>query len=361
MTWENRKNFQSKRVGRIRFNRNGNYSTYSNNRSVYNNKDQSRQSSDLRMKKEFDFGTTRRFYDNKYKETNNDSTYKQLFRINSKIKYNKGEAPYNGLSFQSNLIETYRNYLIYTEDSLIYVWDTEKEDCSLIFAGHTSAVQKFSLGYSYTCISSSKNETLIWNIKSGRIERNLSGGRLVSMHPDQMKALVTSNISIDIYDIVKNRIVKSIIISNKYKLTELNWISDANKVIGGSEDSIIRIWNADTGLLEMILDGHRSKIKYIYIVPGGEECISISEDKEAKIWNLVNGRCIYTFNATDHDFDPIFVINHGSNCTEKKVECIEKLFKLIIDDAKCTLKKNGKIETIEGYPDEISSYCFLNS
>jgi WD40 repeat protein len=62
------------------------------------------------------------------------------------------------------------------------------------------------------------------------------------------------------------------------------------RIVSGSEDRTIRIWNSSTGDCEMSLCGHNSYVKAIAVLPDGR-IVSGSVDKTIRIWNLSTGEC----------------------------------------------------------------------
>jgi WD40 repeat protein len=67
--------------------------------------------------------------------------------------------------------------------------------------------------------------------------------------------------------------------------------ADGSRIIAGSDDSTIKIWNAATGACEMTLRGHSSWVRSVCISADGSRIISGSRDNIIKIWNAATGAC----------------------------------------------------------------------
>ncbi len=67
------------------------------------------------------------------------------------------------------------------------------------------------------------------------------------------------------------------------------------KLISGSSDKTIKIWDLETGICTQTLQGHRGWVRCLAIAHG--KLISGSADKTIKIWDLETGACIQTFQA----------------------------------------------------------------
>jgi WD40 repeat protein len=57
----------------------------------------------------------------------------------------------------------------------------------------------------------------------------------------------------------------------------------------------IKIWDNETAKFLLTLTGHSSIVKEIAITPDGTKIISGSRDSSIKIWNLSTGKCLHTF------------------------------------------------------------------
>ena len=69
--------------------------------------------------------------------------------------------------------------------------------------------------------------------------------------------------------------------------------TDGKKIVSGSEDRTISIWNAQTG--EQIvkeLNGHSKSVLSVAFSPDGKKIISGSDDRTIRIWNAPTGEQI---------------------------------------------------------------------
>jgi WD40 repeat protein len=70
--------------------------------------------------------------------------------------------------------------------------------------------------------------------------------------------------------------------------------SDQTKVVTGSWDNTIKVWNAQTGELDKTLVGHENLVNSIAISADGKTLVSASDDTTLKVWNLDTGESIQT-------------------------------------------------------------------
>jgi len=69
---------------------------------------------------------------------------------------------------------------------------------------------------------------------------------------------------------------------------------DRKKVISGSYDQTLRVWDLRSGMLIKTINGHTDKIFGVAAMPDGRSAVSCSADQTIKVWNLESGACIKT-------------------------------------------------------------------
>lgn len=78
------------------------------------------------------------------------------------------------------------------------------------------------------------------------------------------------------------------------KVTTIAISKDCKRLVSGSEDKTIKIWNLQTGHLVKTLEGHIGKINCLAISPDNHIIASASNDKTVKIWDLKRGTLLRT-------------------------------------------------------------------
>ncbi len=69
---------------------------------------------------------------------------------------------------------------------------------------------------------------------------------------------------------------------------------DGLRVVSGSYDTTIKIWDADDGSLLHTLKGHTDWVEYVAFSPNSQQIVSGSSDQTIKIWDAINGSLIHT-------------------------------------------------------------------
>ncbi|MDJ0618110.1 MAG: WD40 repeat domain-containing protein [Calothrix sp. MO_192.B10] len=75
------------------------------------------------------------------------------------------------------------------------------------------------------------------------------------------------------------------------KVTSAAITADNNRIISGSEDNTIKVWNFRSSQLERTLSGHTGVVNYLSVTPDGKHIVS-ADSGSVRIWNLQTGALI---------------------------------------------------------------------
>ena len=70
------------------------------------------------------------------------------------------------------------------------------------------------------------------------------------------------------------------------------WRSDERRVLTGSNDRTVRLWNVDTGRCLQVLEGHRDQVTSVVFNADQRHALSGSTDMTVRLWDLDTGRCV---------------------------------------------------------------------
>src|SRR6266571_1760590 len=69
--------------------------------------------------------------------------------------------------------------------------------------------------------------------------------------------------------------------------------SDGQRIVSGSQDRTIRVWNAMTGeTVAGPFSGHSNRVTSVAFSPDGQHIVSGSEDRTIRVWNAITGEIV---------------------------------------------------------------------
>lgn len=81
-------------------------------------------------------------------------------------------------------------------------------------------------------------------------------------------------------------------------VNSVNFSPDGSKIVSGSQDKSVKIWNTTTGTLLLTLTGHTDAVRSVNFSPDGTKIVSCSWDNSIKIWNSTTGTLLKTLSGT---------------------------------------------------------------
>ena len=70
--------------------------------------------------------------------------------------------------------------------------------------------------------------------------------------------------------------------------------ADGKRIVSGSEDKTVKVWDADKGTETLTLKGHTDAVNSVAFSADGKRIVSGSEDKTVKVWDADKGTATLT-------------------------------------------------------------------
>jgi WD40 repeat protein/serine/threonine protein kinase len=198
-------------------------------------------------------------------------------------------------------------------DQTARVWDVIPDHELFAFPTGTAYVVALSPDGKYLATTSARGTATIWELATGKPIRTVSdqgfakpqneveftgdGVRLVpgvSFSPDGVHlALAGSDNTAKIWD-VNTGLVQVTLRGHTDAVNHLAFSPDGSLLATASEDKTARIWDAATGEELRTLSGHTEWVRYIAFSPDGTWLVTTSTNGIAIVWETATGRALST-------------------------------------------------------------------
>jgi small GTP-binding protein len=86
---------------------------------------------------------------------------------------------------------------------------------------------------------------------------------------------------------------------------------DGNRVVSGSTDHTLKVWDLASGTCTVTLKGHEGIVFCVVITPDGNRAVSGSLDRTVKVWDLESGTCASTFTGNKKGVNSVAITPDG--------------------------------------------------
>ncbi|KAI7852476.1 WD40-repeat-containing domain protein [Circinella umbellata] len=175
-------------------------------------------------------------------------------------------------------LQYYRNTLVSgSTDRTVRVWDIRQGVCTHVFLGHTSTVR--CLQIIIPTLVNGKMEPSVPLIVTGSRDATLRVWRLPNLDRDETFNGVGVNPWFMHTLTGHNQSVRAL-------------AAHGNRLVSGSYDCSVCVWNVEQGSLLHRMEGHTQKVYAVVIDPERQRCMSGSMDSTVRIWDMEHGHCL---------------------------------------------------------------------
>ncbi|KIJ91722.1 hypothetical protein K443DRAFT_653503, partial [Laccaria amethystina LaAM-08-1] len=103
-----------------------------------------------------------------------------------------------------------------------------------------------------------------------------------------------------------------LIMQNGSMVRSVAFSQDGSRVVSGSDDNTVRIWNVTTGEVEAELKGHTGSVRSVAFSQDGSQVVSGSDDQSVRIWNVTTGEVEAELKGHTHRVTSVAFSQDGS-------------------------------------------------
>eukprot|EP01031_Cornospumella_fuschlensis_P028059 gene28059-33878_t len=172
-----------------------------------------------------------------------------------------------------------------SEDKTVKIWDVDSAELKMTFDKHQDAVSSVNLSPDGMKVASgsTNNLSFIWNPMSGEVSRTLIGEKVYWHAAEDIIATLSSE-GIRIWNMMEEDI--KLFIQTDRHLVVLSWHPKQRILAAGDDNHNIHIWNANTGKVIRVLEGHTGRINALSWNHHGSKLASSSSDESMKLWDV---------------------------------------------------------------------------
>ena len=191
-------------------------------------------------------------------------------------------------------------------DNKVKLWDISTAKLLKTFEGHNEIVNSvaFSPDGNYAVSGSWDQKVKLWSVPSGKlvntIKLDIDEEISIAFSPDGKYLLIGGIYSnnIILWDISKDKLYKTFNYLDAMTSVGIKVVAfspDGKKILSGSCDATLALWDIETGNIIKYFKGHRNCITSAVFTTDGKNILSGGEDNTMKLWDVATGQTLKTF------------------------------------------------------------------
>ncbi|KAG0019120.1 hypothetical protein BGZ80_006265 [Entomortierella chlamydospora] len=207
-----------------------------------------------------------------------------------------------------------------------------KEDSKVTCSAYSTDGNKYAVGLEDGDIK--VYETLAWN-RIQTLKGHIGGITNLSFSATgvQIASVSYKETMIRLWDVDTGECIYTL--QGHYLLiNSIVYSPEVNQIASGGDDMTIRLWNVDTGKCIRVLQGHSSSVNGVVYSPKGDRIASRSiYDKTVRLWDVNTGECIRTFQDHSHTVSSIVYSPRGDQIASGSDDMTVRLWD--VDTGEC--------------------------
>ena len=103
---------------------------------------------------------------------------------------------------------------------------------------------------------------------------------------------------------------------------------DGKRVVSGSEDRTLKVWDLESGQVLQTLSGHGDWVRAVAVTPDGQRAVSGSRDDTLKVWDLASGKELQTLSGHQGNVHAVALTPGGKRAVSGSADATLKVWDL---------------------------------
>jgi WD40 repeat protein len=152
-------------------------------------------------------------------------------------------------------------------------------------------------------VTITSGECLVWEVETGAVLARMEGWKeanAVALFPDGSHLAAGVGHTVMVWDLQNGKLVRTLVGPTWFvDCLAAGFTRQGLRIIAGSRDKIVRVWDPAREQPLHALTGHTYTISDVRFLPGMERFVSAAGDNSLRVWNLAGGCCeaVYTADA----------------------------------------------------------------
>jgi WD40 repeat protein len=128
-----------------------------------------------------------------------------------------------------------------------------------------------------------------------------------------------------------------------------SFLRDGSRIVSGSEDGIVRVWDSSTGKVVQELKGHTGSVVSVAFSPNGTRVVSGSSDETVRVWDADSGAELRTLQGHTSSVLSVAFSPNGTRIVSGSSDETVRVW-----DA----DSGAELRTLQGHTDSVTSIAF---
>jgi len=204
-------------------------------------------------------------------------------------------------------------------DNTVKIWDLETWKCRSTLKGHTADVECviFSADNERLLSCSIDHTVKVWSTQTKKQIASLSGQgpvhcvREVGNGKRILSCGVAQTENIELWDWRSGKRQWAVKSEGESAINSVAVTRNGKMAVSASYQSMLKLWNLDTGECLATMKGHAGPVFSVDITPDERHAVSGSTDQTVKIWNLETSVCVGTLEGHEDAVSSVAVAPDG--------------------------------------------------